>query len=762
MSIKGIVYEIIRKITGKKDKNQMQLEEPVENNEIDNSLINEDKIESQVDENKMEPQVNEIENNEEEIIEEDTLVSRYLSIIRTRIYLDKIDDDFIDEINESEILSQYQKTIILLALCEKNNMLKRAKQIKDNSNFKNENERKEINKIIERIKSNKIKNFDLKRYDSVLGWEYNEELYESYLKQEEEEEEKSLENTIKVSKEIKQLINDERYEEAEKKGKKYKDNIIIQTQMLLIAIKQNDFEKIKLIAKTYKDFEAIQIQIGNYIKELISLEEFEKAIELCEFFLENPIIQSQRLTIAIKQNDFGKIQQIAKTYKDVKAIQRQISILINELIDNRKYKTATQLGEIFKDDSIIQSQMLTIAIIQKDYEKIEQIAIIYKDVKAIQRQISVLINELIESSEYKTAIRLGKIFKDDVIMQSQMLLIAIKTEDNNEIKQIAKKYKDDEVIRTQLERYIEIQLIKKQYAIVLEIQDILNNKEKTQEQLQPENSESIEDVENSENIEDNEKNHYLAKLKTRIYLGKIDDELINEINESQILSEYERTIILFAIYEKKNMPERVKQIQAKANFEDESQKREVRKIIERMKSKKKRIFDFGIYDKLLYWQFDEELLGKYKNNEDDKQAVKESSEISKPVDKEGKIENTEEIILEQEGNKDGLEISTENADTNNLKIEDNTDNIVKKQNSSVKAIVLEYLIEKRVDIYVKTFTDNINKRKKAINQLDIIQEMIERVENCKNDDEYIDMLYNRIQKLKNSENNNKEVEDRDE
>ena len=89
--------------------------------------------------------------------EEDNKKSKYLSEIKTKIYCDKIDDNIIKEINESKILSEYEKTIILLAICEKNNMIKRAKQIISKANIEDKKQKSKINQIMERINSKKKK-----------------------------------------------------------------------------------------------------------------------------------------------------------------------------------------------------------------------------------------------------------------------------------------------------------------------------------------------------------------------------------------------------------------------------------------------------------------------------------------------------------------------------------------------------------------------------------------------------------------------------
>ena len=85
----------------------------------------------------------------------------------------------------------------------------------------------------------------------------------------------------------------------------------------------------------------------------------------------------------------------------------------------------------------------------------------------------------------------------------------------------------------------------------------------------------------------------------------MDENIIDQIKQSQILSNYEKALALLAICEKRNTIKLAKQLISQIDINDEAQKKEIKKIMDRMKSKRKGIFDLGKYDKLLGWKYDD-------------------------------------------------------------------------------------------------------------------------------------------------------------
>ena len=103
----------------------------------------------------------------------------------------------------------------------------------------------------------------------------------------------------------------------------------------------------------------------------------------------------------------------------------------------------------------------------------------------------------------------------------------------------------------------------------------------------------------------------LNQIKTRLYYNKIDVELLEQIESSEELTKYERTVILLAICEKQKMPTRAKQIASRFESDDQRQNRTIKQIIERSKNKNQKIFPWEFYDSTLNWELDKKLLQKF-------------------------------------------------------------------------------------------------------------------------------------------------------
>ena len=396
---------------------------------------------------------------------------QYLSEIKTKIYFGKIDNNFIEEISKNEILSEYEKTIVLLAICEKNNMLERARQIKSKANITDKQQIKEINRIVERIKSTKKTKFDLTKYDNILSWKIDEELLRQYQ------------------------------EEDSKKG------------------------------------------------------------------IEQPKDK-------IKQSD---------------------------------------------------------------------------DLK-----------EKIESS---------------------------------------RKDKKPNHVRTKKE--------------------------------------------------EEESFRFLSEIKTKIYCNKITQDEIKQIQENDILTEYEKTIALLAICEKKKMPQLARQIQIDADIEDEKQKNEIKKIVERIKSKKNKLFDLEKYNGLIGWKIDVNLLNNFKKQDKYQQIDKQPKETINNDSTDTKQPPKRKIVKNENLEKKLKETININK-SNKISNEENIGNRLK--------VVLDYLKEKRIELYVRTNTTDIEARKKAIEQLDKMSDLIEKVKRKKEGSKYISYMYEKIERLKQIEKRQKERE----
>ena len=120
-----------------------------------------------------------------------------LNRLKTKIYYEKIDNEFFNEIESNESLTEFIKIICLLSICEKKDMKNKAKEIIKGYIPKNKREKNAINSIMERIQSKKQHIFDFLKYDEILQWSFDEKLkkeYEEELKKEKELKEKTTKN----------------------------------------------------------------------------------------------------------------------------------------------------------------------------------------------------------------------------------------------------------------------------------------------------------------------------------------------------------------------------------------------------------------------------------------------------------------------------------------------------------------------------------------------------------------------------------------
>ena len=113
---------------------------------------------------------------------------RLLNQIKTRLYYNKIDAEVIEQISSSEELTEYERTVILLAICEKQKMPTRAKQIASKFESDDQMQNRTIKQIIERAKNKNPKIFPWEFYDSTLNWELDKKLSQKFEKERETEE----------------------------------------------------------------------------------------------------------------------------------------------------------------------------------------------------------------------------------------------------------------------------------------------------------------------------------------------------------------------------------------------------------------------------------------------------------------------------------------------------------------------------------------------------------------------------------------------
>ena len=144
-----------------------------------------------------------------------------LNQIKTKLYyeLEKID---LQEILQDKELTEKQKLYVALAINEKRKNVKNIKELA--KKYKDSDESKNINIILQRIQSNKKQIFNWEIYDNCLGWVLDETLKNQY----EQNMKKQKENEITQRKEEqrKQEIKEEKRQQERKKQNQIRKRII--------------------------------------------------------------------------------------------------------------------------------------------------------------------------------------------------------------------------------------------------------------------------------------------------------------------------------------------------------------------------------------------------------------------------------------------------------------------------------------------------------------------------------------------------------
>ncbi len=196
-----------------------------------------------------------------------------------------------------------------------------------------------------------------------------------------------------------------------------------------------------------------------------------------------------------------------------------------------------------------------------------------------------------------------------------MVTIAIQEEDFAKAKKIGEKFPNNEAIQSQM---VTIAIQEGDFEKVQRIQrEFANNEAK-----------SINRITTNSIIDSGKKSRKLLnRLKTQLYYDKIDDEILDEIETSEELSEFEKIVSSLAVCEKRKMKQKAKEISKKFTTNSKKEKSAINNIVARIQSKKPQIFDFMKYDSILYWSFDEELRERYEEekkvnrNKEEKQLV---------------------------------------------------------------------------------------------------------------------------------------------
>ena len=210
------------------------------------------------------------------------------------------------------------------------------------------------------------------------------------------------------------------------------------------------------------------------IKKFIGIKNYVEAIELAKKHPNDTLIQSQLITICIKMEEYDKGEEIAKKYPNYTPIQSQ---LITIYMNQNKYAQAEKIAKKYPNNALIQSQLVTIYMNQKKYEKVEEIAKKYPNYAPIQSQ---LITIYMNQKKYEKAEEIAKKYPNYAPIQSQLVTIYIKRKEYEKVEEIAKKYPSHAPIQSQL---ITIYMNQKKYDKAEEIAKKYPNDTLIQSQL---------------------------------------------------------------------------------------------------------------------------------------------------------------------------------------------------------------------------------------------------------------------------------------
>lgn len=270
-----------------------------------------------------------------------------------------------------------------------------------------------------------------------------------------------------------------------------------------------------------------------------------------------------------------------------------------------------------------------------------------------------------------------------------------------------------------------------------------------------------------------DKKEFLHTLKTKLYYDRITDEDIDLVKNSQVLSEYQRNLVLLAIYEKQKKLSEISKLVAdyKEKHPESEENKAFNTILQRSKNKKSKIFDFLFYDHILRWKIDENLQEKYAKEAKEELASarvpqKEPTPFFRKSFEQPK-ENNYSYNPDYSYPSYGSYHREYNPFVESLRqykprqqvyspVSNVSDEPVKQQKTPKQAShyddILGYLDEKRHEIYSNLNSTDVQIQKTAMVQWDKMEALLEKVKQNRNNREFLESLYSKIESLREYEN----------
>ena len=233
----------------------------------------------------------------------------------------------------------------------------------------------------------------------------------------------------KVSKSISQMIVDLEYDKAIEVAKLFPKNKVIQSQLITVYIKQGEYEKVIEIAKRFPNRESIQSQlITIYIKQ----GEYEKAIEIAKRFPKNEIIQHQ-LDYIYKRVKYLKNNLNINPIED-ETIVKKINQIRSKILLGTVQLEDVEYLDSFKDEIDLERYLLIKAAIYERLNFKNNCVAIIKQIPNIDiRQKRKLIEEVLKKQKYYNIQKWDELIKWEIDDMESYL------ENKNQIVEIEQK-----------------------------------------------------------------------------------------------------------------------------------------------------------------------------------------------------------------------------------------------------------------------------------------------------------------------------------
>ncbi len=400
------------------------------------------------------------------------------------------------------------------------------------------------------------------------------------------------------SKLIKELMLEEKYDEALVIGKSYPNNEVIKGQVMSIYMKKRDYEKAIQIAREFPNNASIQSQLMTvYVKN----KDYEAAIKIAEKFSSYAPIQSQLMTVYMKNKDYEAAIKIAREFPNNVPIQSQ---LMTVYVKNKDYEAAIKIAEKFSSYAPIQSQLMTVYMKNKDYEAAIKIAREFPNNAPIQSQ---LITVYMENKNYGSARKIAAKFPNDNIIQSQLMTAYVKNGDYEGAREIAAKFPNDNIIQSQLMTvYMENGDYESARKIAAKfLNDNIIKRQLMKIHMENEIKESPEEISDWYNeIIKTKKQEFpikILEIRNKIVVDNISVKDLDTLESfKEKLEEEKYLLIKLAMYEKLGLLNLgMKQLKQNTIFSDKLKKQLLMQF-----ERKSKFYNLGNWDSLIGW-FDE-------------------------------------------------------------------------------------------------------------------------------------------------------------